>query len=62
MEEDTAGAGEATAGAGEDAGPVLGAHMKVRAPGIVVAEEPRDTTSLRPMDADAPNEVESTWP
>src|SRR5579863_5773937 len=37
------GVGEDTA---EDVGAVAGAHMNVRAPGIVTNEEPRDTTSL----------------
>jgi hypothetical protein len=60
VEEDTAeGVGEDTA---EDVGAAVGAHMNVRAPGIVTDEDPRETTSLKPVDADAPRGVESTSP
>jgi hypothetical protein len=33
-------------GAAEEVGTVAGAHMKLRAPGMVTDEEPCDTTSL----------------
>jgi hypothetical protein len=42
-EDEGEGAGE---GAAEEAGAVAGAHMKLRAPGMVTDEEPCDTTSL----------------